>query len=57
MSNSGMISADDWNDMDKIDTLLAERLSQGRLAILPGAGTSLGYGLPSWEKLIHNAYD
>ena len=52
-----MISADDWNDMDKIDTLLAERLSQGRLAILPGAGTSLGYGLPSWEKLIHNAYD
>ena len=58
MSSSGMISADDWNDADKVDTLfLAERLSQGRLAIMLGAGASFGYGLPSWEKLIHNAYD
>lgn len=45
-----------YEDEDFLKTFLATQLYNGRLAIILGAGVSMGYGLPKWDDLIARAF-
>lgn len=40
-----------WEEWEWLSTFLASQLRNGRLALVIGAGASMGFGLPSWASL------
>lgn len=52
-----LITADDYANRTKLVSYLAGELRNGRLAILLGAGISMPFGLPSWDRLLADLYD
>jgi hypothetical protein len=51
-----MQDRDQWEERSSLIDFLADQLNGSRLGIVLGAGASMGFGLPSWDKLLHSAF-
>lgn len=49
-------SRDCFEDRDCLVEHLATQLAKGRLALVLGAGVSMAFGLPSWERLVDRCF-
>ncbi|HKY35311.1 MAG TPA: SIR2 family protein [Polyangiaceae bacterium] len=52
-----MQARDAWEDSDTLFDFLARQLNQHRLGLVLGAGASMGFGLPKWDKLVARAFE
>ncbi len=57
MSKVNMACHDDFNARQQLIDYLAYQLVHGRLALVLGAGISVPFGLPDWERLIKQLFD
>lgn len=48
---------DDFEDDSSLCSYLARQLVRGRLAIVLGAGISVPFGLPGWQRLIERMFE
>ena len=51
-----MASPDVWENDDEVINYCAKQLLGGHLAVVLGAGASIGFGLPGWTKLVDQAF-
>jgi hypothetical protein len=54
---SVMMDRSRYEDENSLKEFLAGQLYKGRLSIVLGAGASIGFGLPDWDKLVKRAFD
>jgi hypothetical protein len=52
-----MQSIDGYNDHISLKDFLADQLLHGRLALVLGAGASMGFGLPNWDILTERIFE
>ncbi len=52
-----MTLPESFQDLELLQGYLAQQLRRGRLALVLGAGVSVPFGLPGWEKLVQRMYD
>ena len=55
-TSAGMMTEDDYLDEPRLLEYLGGQLAKGRLALVLGAGISIGFGLPNWTQLIDRLY-